>query len=51
MSKKKKSLSFVKQIQVDKNTNEPVIVDIPEEEYLNQPIVKADFVEDNTNKK
>ncbi len=42
--------SFVKKIEVDSNTNEPIIVDIPESEYLNQPIEQADFVEKKANK-
>ncbi len=45
MKKKLLDTSVVKKIEVDKVTNEPVIVDIPEEEFLNQPIEKADFVE------
>lgn len=50
--KKKKIIdtSFVKKIEVNKNTNEPEIVDIPESEYLNQPIKKADFVEEKSSR-
>ena len=47
---KKLDTSFVKKIEVDKSTNEPIIVDIPETEYLNQPIEQADFVEKKSNK-
>lgn len=50
--KKKKIIdtSFVKKIEVNKHTNEPEIVDIPESEYLNQPIKKADFIEEKSSK-
>ncbi len=51
MKKNKQGTSFVKKIEVDKNTNEPIIVDIPESEYLNQPIEYADFVEKKSNRK
>ena len=42
--------SFVKKIEVDRETNEPIIVDIPESEYLNQPIEQADFVQKKSDK-
>ncbi len=44
--KKKKIIdtSIVKRIEIDKTTNKPVVVDVPETEFLNQPIEQADFV-------
>ena len=51
---KKKKLfdtSVVKKIEVDEKTKKAVVVEIPEEEYLNQPIEKADFVEEKYGKK
>lgn len=53
MSKKKKLIdtSVVKKIEVDEKTKKAVVVEVPEEEYLNQPIQKADFVEEKYGKK
>ena len=50
--KKKKIIdtSVVKRIEIDKATRQPVVVDVPETEYLNQPIEKADFVETKSKK-
>lgn len=50
--KKKKIIdtSVVKRIEIDKSTRQPVVVDVPETEYLNQPIEKADFVETKSTK-
>ena len=50
--KKKKIIdtSVVKRIEIDKSTRQPVVVDVPENEYLNQPIEKADFVESKSKK-
>ena len=42
--------SVVKRIEIDKTTRQPVVVDVPETEYLNQPIEKADFVETKSKK-
>ncbi len=42
--------SVVKRIEIDKTTNKPIIVDVPETEYLNQPIEQADFVEKKSDK-
>ena len=42
--------SVVKRIEIDKATRQPVVVDVPETEYLNQPIEKADFVETKSKK-
>ncbi len=42
--------SVVKRIEIDKTTNKPIIVDVPETEFLNQPIEQADFVEKKSNK-
>ena len=42
--------SVVKRIEIDKTTKRPIIVDVPETEYLNQPIEKADFVEKKSDK-
>ncbi len=50
MKKKIIDTSVVKKIEVNKHTNEPEIVDIPEAEYLNQPIQKADFVEEKSSR-
>ena len=50
--KKKKIIdtSVVKRIEIDKTTRRPVVVDVPETEFLNQPIEKADFVESKSKK-
>lgn len=50
MKKSKKNLSYVKKIEVDEKTHEPIIVEVPESEYLNGPIEKADFVEMKSDK-
>ncbi len=44
--KKKRNIntSIVKRIEIDKDSNQPVVVEVPEAEFLNQPIEKADFV-------
>ena len=42
--------SYVKKIEIDESTHRPIIVDVPESEYLNQPIEKADFVEKKSDK-
>ena len=49
MKKKIIDTSFVKKIEVNKHTNEPEIVDIPESEYIH-PIEKADFVEQKSSR-
>ena len=49
MAKKKIiDTSVVKKIEIDKKTRRPVVIDVPETEYLNQPIEKADFIESKT---
>ncbi len=50
MRKKKQGEILVTKIEVDENTNEPKIVEVPEKEYLNTPIEKADFVEMKSSK-
>ena len=50
MSRKKIDTSVVKKIEVDQKTKEAKVVEVPETEYLNQPIEKADFVESKSNK-
>ncbi len=45
MGRKKIDTSIVKKIEVDHTTKKTRVVDVPETEYLNEPIVKADFVE------
>ncbi len=50
MKKTKKDLSLVKKIEVDEKTKEPIVVEVPESEYLNSPIEKADFVESKSKK-
>ena len=50
MSRKRINTSVVKKIEVDHKTKEAKVVDVPEAEYLNQPIEKADFVESKSNK-
>lgn len=50
MAKKTSRPQYVKNIQVDKETKKTVVVDVPETEFLNQPIKEADFVEKKSNK-
>ena len=49
MRKKKKGEILVTKIEIDENTNEPKIVEVPEKEYIT-PIPKADFVEMKSSK-
>ncbi len=50
MKKTKQNLSLVKKIEVDEKTQEPIVVEVLESEYLNGPIEKADFVESKSDK-
>ena len=50
MGRKKLDTSIVKKIEVDHTTKKARVVDVPEAEYLNSPIVKADFVESKSKK-
>ena len=44
MGRKRIDTSIVKKIEVDHKTKKTKVVDVPETEFLNQPIEKADFV-------
>ncbi len=50
MKRKRIDTSIVKKIEVDQKPKEAKVVDVPETEYLNQPIEKADFVESKSKK-
>lgn len=50
MARKKIDTSVVKKIEVDQKTKRPKVVEVPETEFLNQPIEKADFVESKSTK-
>jgi len=50
MGRKKIDTSIVKKIEVDHKTKSAKVVDVPEAEYLNQPIEQADFVESKSKK-
>lgn len=50
MKKNKDKISHVKKIVVDEKTNDPIIIEVPESEYLSEPIPEKDFVEMKSHK-
>ncbi len=50
MTKKQTKTRNIKNIKINQETKRPIVVDVPESEFFDQPIEKADFIEDVSSK-
>ena len=50
MTKKQTKTKNIKNIKINQETKRPIVVDVPESEFFDQPIEKADFIENVSSK-